>query len=181
LSCCTCTGSKMPGESLLKQWSPGISRGRAVIRSLAWLPLRSESFFFVNAALLVMAAATFHRWGHYEVAEIQDAHRLLEPPHAPRHIAAAVDFSLAETAVPSAKRKNRSGRQSRSEGIRLPFSRCPDTRAQRVEPVRSCSGTPVLKMTLDTVLSFLKRIALRRVKGHIEDRQRNRRTRGGTA
>ncbi len=35
--------------------------------------------FFVNAALLVMAAATFHRSGLFQVAEIQDAHRLLEP------------------------------------------------------------------------------------------------------
>ncbi len=35
--------------------------------------------FFVNAALLVMAAATFHRAGYNDVAEIQDAHRLLEP------------------------------------------------------------------------------------------------------
>ncbi len=35
--------------------------------------------FFVNAAILVMAAAVFYRHGHYEVAEIQDAHRLLEP------------------------------------------------------------------------------------------------------
>ncbi|RMF32755.1 MAG: divalent metal cation transporter MntH, partial [Chloroflexi bacterium] len=35
--------------------------------------------FFVNAALLVMAAAVFYRHGLYEVAEIQDAHRLLEP------------------------------------------------------------------------------------------------------
>jgi len=35
--------------------------------------------FFVNAALLVMAAATFYTTGHHEVAEIQDAHRLLEP------------------------------------------------------------------------------------------------------
>ena len=35
--------------------------------------------FFVNAALLVMAAATFFRAGLHEVAEIQDAHRLLEP------------------------------------------------------------------------------------------------------
>jgi len=35
--------------------------------------------FFVNAALLVMAAATFHRSGMFGVAEIQDAHRLLEP------------------------------------------------------------------------------------------------------
>ena len=35
--------------------------------------------FFVNAALLVMAAATFYRAGLHNVAEIQDAHRLLEP------------------------------------------------------------------------------------------------------
>ncbi|MFI5323669.1 MAG: Nramp family divalent metal transporter [Thermodesulfobacteriota bacterium] len=35
--------------------------------------------FFVNAAILVMAAAIFYKSGHYEVAEIQDAHRLLEP------------------------------------------------------------------------------------------------------
>lgn len=34
---------------------------------------------FVNAALLVMAAATFFRTGLHDVAEIQDAHRLLEP------------------------------------------------------------------------------------------------------
>ncbi|NOZ96098.1 MAG: iron/manganese transporter [Acidobacteria bacterium] len=35
--------------------------------------------FLVNAAILVMAAAVFFRTGHNEVAEIQDAHRLLEP------------------------------------------------------------------------------------------------------
>ncbi len=35
--------------------------------------------FFVNAALLVMAAATFYQAGMYDVADIQDAHRLLEP------------------------------------------------------------------------------------------------------
>jgi manganese transport protein len=35
--------------------------------------------FFVNAALLVMAAATFFRAGLHNVAEIQDAHRLLQP------------------------------------------------------------------------------------------------------
>ena len=34
--------------------------------------------FFVNAAILILAAAAFHRNGLYEVAEIQDAHRLLE-------------------------------------------------------------------------------------------------------
>jgi manganese transport protein len=35
--------------------------------------------FLVNAAILVMAAAVFFKHGHHEVAEIQDAHRLLEP------------------------------------------------------------------------------------------------------
>jgi manganese transport protein len=35
--------------------------------------------FFVNAAILVVAASVFYRNGFYRVAEIQDAHRLLEP------------------------------------------------------------------------------------------------------
>jgi manganese transport protein len=34
---------------------------------------------FINAAILVLAAATFYRSGHHEVAEIQDAYRLLSP------------------------------------------------------------------------------------------------------
>jgi manganese transport protein len=34
---------------------------------------------FVNAAILVVAAAVFHRSGHYEIAEIDDAYRLLSP------------------------------------------------------------------------------------------------------
>ncbi len=35
--------------------------------------------FLVNSAILIMAAAVFHRAGHREVAEIQDAHKLLSP------------------------------------------------------------------------------------------------------
>lgn len=35
--------------------------------------------FFVNAAILILAAATFYKNGMFEVAEIQDAHQLLEP------------------------------------------------------------------------------------------------------
>ena len=34
---------------------------------------------FVNGAILVVAAATFHRTGHTQVAEIQDAYKLLIP------------------------------------------------------------------------------------------------------
>jgi manganese transport protein len=35
--------------------------------------------FFINAAILMLAAATFHDTGHQEVAEIGDAYRLLAP------------------------------------------------------------------------------------------------------
>src|SRR5579862_8687561 len=34
---------------------------------------------FVNAAILMVAAAVFHRSGHYEVAAIEDAYKLLSP------------------------------------------------------------------------------------------------------
>ena len=34
---------------------------------------------FINAAILIVAAATFYKTGHHEVAEIQDAHQLLTP------------------------------------------------------------------------------------------------------
>jgi manganese transport protein len=35
--------------------------------------------FLVNAAILIVAAAVFHRSGHHEVAEISDAYKLLSP------------------------------------------------------------------------------------------------------
>ena len=35
--------------------------------------------FFVNAAILILAAATFYKNGLFEVAEIQDAHQFLQP------------------------------------------------------------------------------------------------------
>jgi manganese transport protein len=34
---------------------------------------------FINAAILIVAAATFHRTGRHDVAEIQDAYKLLTP------------------------------------------------------------------------------------------------------
>lgn len=34
---------------------------------------------FVNAAILILSAATFYKSGRHDIAEIQDAHRLLEP------------------------------------------------------------------------------------------------------
>ena len=35
--------------------------------------------FFINAAILTLAGAAFHFTGHHEVADIQDAHELLQP------------------------------------------------------------------------------------------------------
>ncbi|GJQ52800.1 MAG: divalent metal cation transporter MntH [Anaerolineaceae bacterium] len=35
--------------------------------------------FLINAAILIMAASVFHRNGYFAIAEIQDAHHLLEP------------------------------------------------------------------------------------------------------
>ncbi len=37
------------------------------------------SAFFINAAILIVAAATFHTSGHKDVADITDAHKLLAP------------------------------------------------------------------------------------------------------
>ena len=34
---------------------------------------------FINAAILIVAGATFYRSGHHDVAEIQDAYKLLSP------------------------------------------------------------------------------------------------------
>ena len=35
--------------------------------------------FFINAAILIVAAASFHSSGHQDVADIMDAHKLLAP------------------------------------------------------------------------------------------------------
>ncbi|MFP9112895.1 Nramp family divalent metal transporter [Flavobacterium sp. RHBU_3] len=48
--------------------------------------------FFVNAAILILAAATFFTNGLHEIADIQDAHKLLEPMLGS---SAAVLFALA--------------------------------------------------------------------------------------
>jgi manganese transport protein len=49
--------------------------------------------FFVNAAILVLAASTFHGSGHQDVARLEDAHRLLAPLLGTT--AASVVFAIA--------------------------------------------------------------------------------------
>jgi manganese transport protein len=53
-------------------------------REAIWMGKIDSTFaltlaLFVNAAILIVAAAVFHRSGHYEVAAIQDAFKLLSP------------------------------------------------------------------------------------------------------
>ncbi len=58
--------------------SPGGRRD--AIRLANWDSIIALSLaFFVNAAILIVAAATFHRSGHREVAEIADAYKLMSP------------------------------------------------------------------------------------------------------
>ncbi|HKV69768.1 MAG TPA: Nramp family divalent metal transporter [Gemmatimonadales bacterium] len=53
---------------------------REAVRFAFWDSTLALSFaLFINAAILVVSAATFHTSGHTEVAEIQDAYRLLSP------------------------------------------------------------------------------------------------------
>jgi len=52
-------------------------------RAIKWNTLDTvwslSAAFFVNAAILVVAAATFHASGHFDVAELEDAYHLLTP------------------------------------------------------------------------------------------------------
>ncbi|WP_428223753.1 Nramp family divalent metal transporter [Flavobacterium sp.] len=50
--------------------------------------------FFVNAAILILAAATFYKNGLYDVAEIQDAHQLLAPMLGTKWAAALFAIAL---------------------------------------------------------------------------------------
>ncbi len=56
--------------------------------------------FFVNAAILVVAAAVFHRAGHVDVSELQEAHRLLAPLLGAPVAATAFAVALLASASP---------------------------------------------------------------------------------
>ncbi len=55
------------------------SRRQAIRYNRTDTILALAAAFFVNAAILVVAAAVFHRGGYHEVGELQEAHRLLAP------------------------------------------------------------------------------------------------------
>lgn len=57
--------------------TPGIRR--AIKYNIIDSAIALNLALFVNAAILILAAAVFHKSGYTGVSEIQDAHRLLEP------------------------------------------------------------------------------------------------------
>jgi manganese transport protein len=57
----------------------GRGQARAVQLNFVDTVVALNAAFFVNAAILVLAAAAFHATGHADVARLEDAHRLLAP------------------------------------------------------------------------------------------------------
>jgi manganese transport protein len=63
-----------------RQFEPTAAGKREALRLANWDSAIALSLaLFVNAAILIVAAATFHRTGHHDVAEIADAYKLLAP------------------------------------------------------------------------------------------------------
>ena len=63
-----------------RRWEPTLAGRREALRFATIDSTIALSFaLFVNAAILILAAAAFHETGQTEVAEIQDAYRLLAP------------------------------------------------------------------------------------------------------
>jgi manganese transport protein len=63
-----------------RAWQPTIEKKREAIRFGIIDSTVALSFaLFINSAILIVAAATFHFSGYREVAEIQDAYKLLSP------------------------------------------------------------------------------------------------------
>ncbi len=69
------------------------SRSEAVRFATIESSVALMSALFINAAILVMAAAVFHTSGHHEVAEIGDAYKLLAPLLGTK--AASILFAVA--------------------------------------------------------------------------------------
>lgn len=63
-----------------RDWEPTSEKKWEAIK-FGTIDSTSALFFalFINSAILIVAAATFHFSGHQEVAEIQDAYKLLSP------------------------------------------------------------------------------------------------------
>ena len=73
----------MPHNIYLQSWlvrQAGVTDKAAAIRaSSAWTVAAMSVAFFVNAAILVVAATVFHQAGRTDVTDIRDAYQLLSP------------------------------------------------------------------------------------------------------
>lgn len=63
-----------------RAFAPTSTGRREAIRWATWdSTIALMLALFINAAILIVSAAAFHRTGHQDVAEIEDAYRLLSP------------------------------------------------------------------------------------------------------
>ena len=63
-----------------RAYDPGPAGKREAIKFATWDSTLALTFaFFINASILILAAAAFHFAGRTDVAEIQDAYKLLSP------------------------------------------------------------------------------------------------------
>ena len=63
-----------------RQVGPSLEEKREAVRFATWDSSIALTFaLFINSAILIMAAATFHAAGRTDVAEIQDAYQLMTP------------------------------------------------------------------------------------------------------
>ena len=104
-----------------RAWAEGeVDKHQAIKFATIDSTLALSLAFFVNAAILVVAAATFHQAGRFDVADIRDAYQLLSPLLGVA--GASTLFALAllasGTASPS-RRRSRSDRDGRLLHIRL--------------------------------------------------------------
>ncbi|MEZ4777602.1 MAG: Nramp family divalent metal transporter [Bacteroidia bacterium] len=77
-----------------RKFSNGLAETKAALRfNFIDSAIALNLAFFVNAAILVLAAATFYKAGMYDVSEIQDAHRFLQPILGTK--AAPIFFAIA--------------------------------------------------------------------------------------
>jgi len=68
------------GVVLTRQIGPTVPEKREAIKFAVWDSTIALAFaLLINGSILILAAATFYTRGHHEVAELQDAHRLITP------------------------------------------------------------------------------------------------------
>ena len=136
---------------------------------------------FINAAILIVAAATFHRTGHTGVAEIQDAYHLLTPLLGAAGASAVFAFALLASGQNSTLTGTLAG-QIVMEGfldLRMrPWVRRLITRMIAIVPAATVatlygeSGTAKLLVLSQVILSLQLSFAVFPLVGFTSDREK---------